>query len=101
MEKENIIDALRGISYPGFTRTLSLSVSFLKREEQKAVIELELSTQDSKIVEELKKSIEKTFTFTGNFRCRNKCSYSQKQNNGDQAAVASPNLEGVKAIIAI
>jgi len=61
MEKEKITDALRGISYPGFSRDIVSFgiVSKASVSEQKAVIELELSTQDSKIVEELIKSIEK------------------------------------------
>ena len=69
MEKEKITDALRGISYQVFLETLSLSGSFLKRVcEQKAVIELELSTQDSKIVEELKIDRKEAFYFYQKFQ---------------------------------
>ena len=104
MEKEKITDALRGISYPGFSRDI-VSFGIVSKAsvcEQKAVIELELSTQDSKIVEELKKSIEKKLLLLPEISdVEINVVTTQKQNNGDQAAVSSPNLDGVKAIIAI
>ena len=104
MNDEKIFNALKKISYPGFSRDI-VSFGIVSKailSDSRAIVELELTTKDESILENLKTSIKKTLleepevteveiVIKNNFQ----------EKNPDNSGSSTVKLDGIKTIIAI
>ena len=105
MNNEAILDILKTVNYPGFSRDL---VSFglvqdAELENSTAKVVLELSTADSTLPKTIKEEVEKALLANPTIekaevlvRVKN-----QPKNSGGTTQAESENLKGVKHIIAV
>ena len=104
MNDEKIFNALKKITYPGFSRDI-VSFGIVSKailSDSIAIVELELTTKDDKILENLKISIKKTLlevTEVTGVEIVIKNNFQDQ--NPDNSGSSTVKLDGIKTIIAI